>query len=64
MEKITEALDKAHGVDIIYLDLPSNDKAFDKVPHKRPLKKHCMHAVLEVKYIGGLNNSRVNDSEG
>ena len=31
MEDITEALDKGHGVDIIYLDFQT---AFDNVPHK------------------------------
>ena len=36
MEDITETLDKGKGVDIIYLDF---QKAFDKVPQKRLLKK-------------------------
>ena len=39
MEDITQALDNGKGVDIIYLDF---QKAFDKVPHKRLLKK--LHA--------------------
>ena len=39
MEDITQALDNGNGVDIIYLDF---QKAFDKVPHKRLLKK--LHA--------------------
>ena len=36
MEELTEALDSNEDVDIIYLDFA---KAFDKVPHKRLLKK-------------------------
>ena len=39
MEGITQALGNGNGVDIIYLDF---QKAFDKVPHKRLLKK--LHA--------------------
>ena len=39
MEDITQALDNGNGMDIIYLDF---EKAFDKVPHKRLLKK--LHA--------------------
>ena len=38
-EDITQVLDNGNGVDIIYLDF---QKAFDKVPHKRLLKK--LHA--------------------
>ena len=37
MEDITQALDNDNGVDIIYLDFLN---AFDKVPHKRLLKKN------------------------
>ena len=37
MEELTEALDSNEDVDIIYLDFA---KAFDKVPHKRSLKKN------------------------
>ena len=33
---VTEAVDKGKSVDIFYLDF---SKAFDKVPHKRLLKK-------------------------
>ena len=36
LEEITEAVDNGDEVDIIYLDFC---KAFDKVPHKRLLKK-------------------------
>ena len=36
MEELTEALDSNEDVDIIYLDF---SKAFDRVPHKRLLKK-------------------------
>ena len=36
MEELTEALDSSEDIDIIYLDFR---KAFDKVPHKRLLKK-------------------------
>ena len=36
MEELTEDLDSNEDVDIIYLDFA---KAFDKVPHKRLLKK-------------------------
>ena len=36
MEEITLSLDKGEDVDIIYLDFA---KAFDKVPHRRLLKK-------------------------
>ena len=36
LEYLTEALDQSRDVDIIYLDFC---KAFDKVPHKRLLKK-------------------------
>ena len=36
MEELTEALDSNKDVDIIQLDFA---KAFDKVPHKRLLKK-------------------------
>ena len=36
LEYLTEALDQGKDVDIIYLDFC---KAFDKVPHKRLLKR-------------------------
>ena len=36
MEELTEILDSNKAVDMIYLDF---SKAFDKVPHKRLLKK-------------------------
>ena len=36
MEELTETLDSSEDIDIIYLDFW---KAFDKVPHKRLLKK-------------------------
>ena len=36
LEDITQAIDDGNDVDVIYLDLC---KAFDKVPHKRLLKK-------------------------
>ena len=36
MEEATQALDRGEDVDVIYLDFA---KAFDKVPHKRLLKK-------------------------
>ena len=36
MEELTESLDGAEDVDVIYLDFC---KAFDKVPHRRLLKK-------------------------
>ena len=43
MEEITEALDSNEDVDIIYLDFA---KAFDKVPHKRLLKKLWGYGIL------------------
>ncbi|MEW8548552.1 MAG: reverse transcriptase domain-containing protein [Candidatus Thiodiazotropha sp.] len=36
LDEITEALDQGEDIDIIYLDF---SKAFDKVPHKRLMKK-------------------------
>ena len=36
MEELTESLDSGEDVDVIYLDFC---KAFDKVPHRRLLKK-------------------------
>ena len=36
LEDVTSALDKGEDVDVIYLDL---SKAFDRVPHKRLLRK-------------------------
>ena len=36
LEDWTKALESSYGIDIIYLDY---QKAFDKVPHKRLLKK-------------------------
>ena len=36
LEEITDALDQGFDIDIIYLD---STKAFDKIPHKRLLKK-------------------------
>ena len=36
LEEITDAMDQGYDVDIIYLDYT---KAFDKIPHKRLLKK-------------------------
>jgi Reverse transcriptase (RNA-dependent DNA polymerase) len=35
-EDVTDYVDKANAVDVIYLDF---QKAFDKVPHKRLLRK-------------------------
>ena len=56
MEDITEALDKGYGADIIYLDF---QKAFDKVPHKRLLKKLYAYDIR-----GQLHRWIVNDSKG
>jgi hypothetical protein len=42
LETITKYLDDKHPVDIIYLDFA---KAFDKVPHKRLLKKLKSHGI-------------------
>ena len=36
LEDITQAIDNGEDVDVVYLDFC---KAFDKVPHKRHLKK-------------------------
>ena len=36
LEDVTTALDRGEDVDVIYFDL---SKAFDRVPHKRLLKK-------------------------
>lgn len=42
LEYLTEALDQGKDVDIIYLDFC---KAFDKVPHKRLLKKMYNYGI-------------------
>ena len=42
MEDLTEALDAGKDVDVIYLDF---QKAFDKVPHKRLLKKLWAYGI-------------------
>ena len=52
MEKVTEELDKNNPVDIVYLDFA---KAFDKVPHKRLIKKIVAHG------IGGKFSSWIED---
>jgi ribonuclease P/MRP protein subunit RPP40 len=50
MDFVTEAADKGKSVDIFYLDF---SKAFDKVPHKRLLKKMEAKGVEDgaVKWI-------------
>ena len=42
LEDLTEALDSGKDVDVIYLDF---QKAFDKVPHKRLLKKLWAYGI-------------------
>ena len=42
VESITKDLDEVGSVDLIYLDFA---KAFDKVPHKRLLKKVVAHGI-------------------
>ena len=42
LEDLTEALDAGKDVDVIYLDF---QKAFDKVPHKRLLKKLWAYGI-------------------
>ena len=53
LEDLTKALDNGKDVDVIYLDFC---KAFDKVPHRRLLKKYGP-TELEVNYTFGLKNS-------
>ena len=48
MEELTEALDSNEDVDIIYLDF---NKAFDRVPHKRLLKKLWGYGIFKGNYI-------------
>ncbi|MEW8547929.1 MAG: reverse transcriptase family protein, partial [Candidatus Thiodiazotropha sp.] len=43
MEEITELIDNGYDVDVIYLDFC---KAFDKVPHKRLLKKLYNYGIV------------------
>lgn len=43
LEEITESIDNGEDVDVIYLDFC---KAFDKVPHKRLLKKLCSYGIV------------------
>ena len=45
---LTEALDNGKDVDIIYLDFC---KSFDKVPHKRLLKRIWGYGILDKQYI-------------
>ena len=47
MEIITQHVDDGHPVDVIYLDF---QKAFDKVPHARLIKKKSRHMELMEKY--------------
>ena len=42
MEDVTEIIDRGNSVDVIYLDFA---KAFDKVSHKRLLKKLVCHGI-------------------
>ena len=48
-EELTEALDSSEDIDIIYLDFR---KSFDKVPHKRLLKKLWGYGI-QGKYTVG-----------
>ena len=43
LEDITEAMDNGKDVDVIYLDFC---KAFDKIPHRRLLKKLEKYGIM------------------
>ena len=53
LEDITQAIDNGEDVNVVYLDFC---KAFDKVPHKRFLKKLYGYGI-RVKYLIGSKNS-------
>jgi hypothetical protein len=42
LENVTKAIDEGHPLDILYLDF---SKAFDKVPHKRLIRKLEAHGI-------------------
>lgn len=44
LEEVTKYLDEGHPVDVLYLDF---SKAFDKVPHARPIKKLKAHGISQ-----------------
>ena len=45
LEEITKWIDEGSPVDIIYLDL---QKAFDKMPHQRPILKLKAYGIGDV----------------
>ena len=49
MEEATQALDRGKDVDVICLDFA---KAFDKVPHKRLLRKLSGYGIKAKSIIG------------
>ena len=48
LELLTSCIDKGLDIDVLYLDFA---KAFDKVPHKRLLKKVQAHGVSGKVYV-------------
>ena len=44
LEEITKRIDEGSPIDSIYLDV---QKAFDKVPHKKPLFKLKVHGIRD-----------------